>query len=294
MSSVPATSDPSLPTFIVIGSMKSGTTSLASYLGAHPGVFMTTPKEPQYFCDPRNHQRGLEWYRSLFADGAHAAARGEASTHYSRALEYGGVPERMVSVVPNVRLLYLLREPIARIQSHYRSEAGRHGEKRPIDEAVTDDPRYLDTSSYAAQLERYLEHFDPSQVLVLWSDDLQARRTQTVAEALEFLGVVPDLDAIHGAVDREHNVTRRYRQPTPLHGPMRRVAKWTPLRWLDSETKRRLYRGTKLPAKAPPGVLGREARARLVAPLIADGERLAELIGKTPPWLAQLAVGADT
>src|SRR5438045_1060522 len=117
MSTTAGSSDPSLPTFIMIGSMKSGTTSLASYLGAQPDVFMTTPKEPRYFCDPRNFQRGVEWYRALFAGGVAASVRGEASTHYSRAMEYPGVPQRMAHLVPDVQLLYLLRDPIERIVS---------------------------------------------------------------------------------------------------------------------------------------------------------------------------------
>ena len=69
------------PNYFVIGAPKAGTTSLCSHLGAHPDVFMSDPKEPQFFS--HNLHRGYEWYASLFESASGHAAVGEGSTTYS-------------------------------------------------------------------------------------------------------------------------------------------------------------------------------------------------------------------
>ena len=103
-----------LPNFLVIGAMKSGTTSFAHYLGSHPQVFMTKDKEPAFFNRPDSFDGGLEWYSSLFAGAGGALARGEASTDYAKYPRFRGVPEWIAAAVPEMRLLYLVRHPIER------------------------------------------------------------------------------------------------------------------------------------------------------------------------------------
>src|SRR4029079_2322923 len=104
-----------LPTFIVIGAMKAGTTSLARYLGEHPDVFVCSPKEPQFFIESGTWDRGVAWYRELFAGGRDSIARGEASTDYSKLPRHGGVVDRIAEVAPEARIVYLVRDPIERI-----------------------------------------------------------------------------------------------------------------------------------------------------------------------------------
>lgn len=180
-----------LPTFVVIGAMKTGSSSFAGYLRAHPDVFMSTPKEPSYFA--MRWAKGQAWYESLFDDAGGFAARGEASTAYTKAPVFPDVPARMAAVMPDARLLYLVRHPVPRIRSQYVHNCAHRSERRPIDVAVRRNPDYLSFSRHAFQLERFLEHFPREQVLVLSSEQLKARREAVLKEAFQFIGVDPDV-----------------------------------------------------------------------------------------------------
>lgn len=212
-----------LPTFVVIGAMKGGTTSLAAYLAGHPDVFMSSPKEPRYFT--KEWERGREWYESLFEAGRTAAARGEASTDYTKAPQVEGAPARLAQVVPDAKLLYLVRNPVDRIRSHYVHRSSRYVEtkieRRPLDVAVRHDPMYLDWTRYGAQLDRYLEHFPREQLLVVSSERLRTSRRETLAEVFEFIGVDPHVDVPD--LDRELNRGAGKRRIPQWVRPMRAV-----------------------------------------------------------------------
>ena len=107
-----------LPTFIVIGAMKCGTNSLHRYLKLHPQICMSSTKEPNYFVEEKNYAEGIDWYQSLFKDSTKAL--GECSTNYSKRPFFQGVAQRIQAVLPDVKLIYLLRDPVERIISHYR------------------------------------------------------------------------------------------------------------------------------------------------------------------------------
>jgi hypothetical protein len=179
-----------LPNFIVIGAMKSGTTSLFHYLQAHPQVFMSPLKEVDFFAQDANWGRGLDWYRRQF-DGAgdDVVAIGEASTSYSKYPEYDGVPERIAATLPDVRLIYVVRDPVERIRSHYQHRSLVGAEREPLEVAVLGDPRYVDCSRYAFQIERYLRVFPRDRLLVVSSEDLRSRRAQTMRRIYRFLDV---------------------------------------------------------------------------------------------------------
>jgi hypothetical protein len=189
-----------LPTFLIIGAMKGGTTSLHGYLRQHREVFMPERKELNFFLDEyagppidppeeRNWSRGLTWYEQQFAGAEGELAVGEASPNYSRYPTYPGVAERIAAVVPKVKLIYLVRNPIDRVFSHYLHDLANGREQRPLHIAVRRDDRYLAPSRYATQLEHYFRVFSPGQMLLLKADDLLARRAETVRRVLEFIGV---------------------------------------------------------------------------------------------------------
>ena len=96
-----------LPTVIVIGAAKCGTTSVHEYLDDHPEVAMSAEKELNFFVEEKNWPRGIAWYESQFDPDA--PVRGESSPTYTAYPEYHGVPERIRSVVPDAKLIYLVR-----------------------------------------------------------------------------------------------------------------------------------------------------------------------------------------
>jgi hypothetical protein len=201
-----ARSDP-LPNFLVIGAMKAGTTSLFRYLEPHPEVFMPRLKELDFFIAEGNWGRGIGWYRHQFRQaGQRAVAIGEASPTYSKYPQFDGVPERIAGAVPAIRLIYVVRDPVERIRSHYSHRVLVGSESNPIEVAVSEDPSYLDCSRYAMQIGRYMDWFDREQLLIVRSEDLRSRRTETLSGVHRFLGVDPDV--VPPTIDEEFFVTR--------------------------------------------------------------------------------------
>ena len=191
-----------LPTFLVIGAYKAGTTSLYHYLRAHPQVFMTEAKETFYFTD-HAYGNGREWYEAQFDAAGGAIARGEASTAYSAWPFFEHVPERAHALVPDAQLVYVLRHPIERLLSQYRFDARTWWDKRPIDEAVLDELRYVSRSRYATQIEQWLPYYPLDRMHFLTSENLRDHRARELRRVYAFLGVDPDF--VPRDVDREHN-----------------------------------------------------------------------------------------
>src|SRR4051812_6197591 len=178
-----------MPNFLVIGAMKAGTTSLYHYLREHPDIFMPKVKELDFFAVDEAWARGTPWYRQHFAAAGDAPAVGEASTAYTKYPHYPGVPERIARAIPECRLIYVVRDPIERIVSHYRHRVAVGAEREPLERAVVENPIYVDYTRYAAQIERYLEWFPREQLLVVDSAGLRDDRRGTVQGVYAFLGV---------------------------------------------------------------------------------------------------------
>jgi hypothetical protein len=119
-----------LPNFIIIGAMKGGTTSLYHYIASHPDIVPSSIKETNYFNTIADLCKGLSWYKSLFRNKGKYAF--EASTNYTKRHIFPGVPERMYSILPKVKLIYILRDPIERIVSHYIHNYAHGREKSQI------------------------------------------------------------------------------------------------------------------------------------------------------------------
>ena len=149
------TRDLALPNLIVIGAQKCGTSGLHYYLSLHPEVSMSTPKELNFFIAERNFQRGLEWYSRHFDPAARC--RGEASPNYTAYPQHLGVPERIAEVVPDVRLVYIVRDPIERITAHFVHNYAKRREKGDMRATLTHpNTSYVTRSTYFMQLQRFL------------------------------------------------------------------------------------------------------------------------------------------
>src|SRR3954451_8477086 len=192
-----------LPNLIVIGAAKCGTTSLHEYLALHPQIAMSANKELNFFT--RDDWRSqVDWYAEQFAD---APVRGESSPGYTLAPFLPSVADRIHELLPDARLVYLVRDPVDRAVANYTELVMHRLETRGVDEALTDfddvaNP-HLCGSRFGSQVERFLRHFDRSRLLVLDQADLLRERQATLRKVFEFLGVDADFDS--PGFERTHN-----------------------------------------------------------------------------------------
>jgi hypothetical protein len=266
-----------LPNLVVIGAQKCGTSGLHFYLGMHPEISMSTPKELNFFIHERNWNRGLEWYREHFDPGS--PVRGESSPNYTTYPHHLGVPERMHGVVPDARLIFLVRDPIERIAAHWVHNYAKRREKGDLRETLLHpNTTYLLRSQYYLQLRQFLNHYPESQTLVLDQEDLRLRRSETLREVFGFLGVDPSFD--HPRFARERHRSSRKRRATWLGmkvQPLRRT-KWgsrTP-RFVWNVLDVGLPLGKSIPRPDVREALGPE----VLEVLHEDANRLRELTGR--------------
>jgi hypothetical protein len=191
-----------LPTFLIIGAAKCGTTSLAAYLDAHPKVFMARPKELNFFSS--HWDRGLQWYEHKFFDAPHGVAIGEASPQYTQDPFFTPVAERIASVLPDTRLIYMVRDPIAQMRSFHRHLV--HKGKEPqasFKKAVRGQRLYLTTAAFGTQLAVYRRYFEADKILVLTAEQLLNDRHAAFRRVLEHIDVDPSIPS--PAIDEIRN-----------------------------------------------------------------------------------------
>jgi sulfotransferase family protein len=189
-----------MPNLIIIGGLKCGTTSVHHYLGLHPEVQMSKPKELNFFVAELNWDLGLDWYRARFDE--RFAVRGESSPHYTNLPRFEGVAERIESHCPDARLIYMVRDPINRVLSHWVHATGAGYEHGELDEVLArPDTAYVQRSMYWMQLQPYLERFDHERIEVFTAEELQADRQETMRSVFRYAGV--DEDFTHEQFDRE-------------------------------------------------------------------------------------------
>jgi hypothetical protein len=198
-----------LPNFIIIGAQRSGTTSLYNYLIQHPLVAPVLLKEVHFF--DLNFDRGLLWYLAHFPRlSIKSMITGEASPYY---LFHPLVPHRVAQILPNVKLIAVLRNPVDRAFSHYKHERSQGLEPLLWEDAIrkeseriageedklTQNPAYysfnhrhysyLARGRYAEQLRRWLEVFPLEQFLILQSENIFVDPSKALNQCCEFLGI---------------------------------------------------------------------------------------------------------
>jgi len=187
------TSKTRLPDFLVIGAMKSATTSLFEYLSLHPQISVSKIKEPNFFNKKEffegTWEKGIEWYMSLFKNNL--KIKGEASNAYTKYPADPDVAERIYSVLPKAKLIYVIRHPVARAVSHYLHALINGLERRTLKECLLKDinSNYINWGKYFLQLQQYLKYFDKKQIHVLTTEKLKTNRMETLKNIFVFLGV---------------------------------------------------------------------------------------------------------
>ena len=192
-----------LPNFIICGTQKGGTTSLYYYLREHPQIFLPSKKEIHFF--DLNYKKGIDWYKRHFrgARNSNIKAIGEVTPSYMYLEE---VPERIHEILPDVKLIFILRNPIDRAYSHYWHEVALGYEWLPFEEAIKAEEErltrgdiisrlhysYLDRGKYIEQIRRFRKYFSKEQMLILITEELKSNPEKTMRRIFEFLQVDPE------------------------------------------------------------------------------------------------------
>lgn len=267
------------PDFIIIGAMKCGTTSLYHYLDLHPEIGMSAVKEVDYFVKENNFERGEDWYESQFRGPF--KTYGEASPNYSKAHRFSGVPRMMHRLLPDVKLIYLVRDPVERLISHYTHNYSEGIEHRSISEVLEvdwNDNHYILCSRYNWQIQHYLEYYPKEQILVVPSYRLKNERKKTLRRIFRFIGV--DDTPYPEAYSRQLHKTSKKRRKGRLsrlilESPVIRTIKG----YVPDEVKDPIKRWTRPVVEKP--VLSSTMRDRLREYFRPDTEALRELTGET-------------
>lgn len=237
---------------------------------------MSGPKELDYFSDDRVFARGAGWYESQFRTDL--AIRGESSPNYAKRHLFPAAAGRIRQLLPDARLIYLVRHPVDRFLSNYVQSVAAGFERRSIDDLFRAGDRnfsiMFDTGRYMYQLEAYLEHFRAGQILVMRTEDLEAQHCATMEQVLDFIGAglagYPD-DAparFHESGDKK--ALRNWAAPLAAFGRPGRAV----LRRLPALAYRPIARPQ----------LGREHHQHLMERYRDDIERLERFTGRSMQW----------
>jgi hypothetical protein len=278
-----------LPNLVVIGGLKCGTTSLHHYLNLHPEIAMSRPKELNFFVEELNWPLGPAWYASHF--DAEAPVRGESSPHYTNRPRFEGVARRLAETAPDARLIYMVRDPVDRMLSHYLHNIGGGYDDRPLEEALAEpDTAYVDRGRYFFQLEPYLDHFDRDRIELVTREELKTDRAATMRRVFAFLAV----DEAFTSDEFEREWETGTAKSSGRFRAMDRAVRLPGLRAIDRHFDRlpermrwaveRVVHDPDAGA-APKPHLPPELRAKLVERYRPDVEKLEEWSGRSFGWL---------
>jgi len=202
-----------LPDFLIVGAPRSGTTSLSWYLTGHPDVHI--PRREVRFFD-QHFDRGLDWYRAQFDGARERQIVGEKTPSYMFSDE---AMKRMAEVVPDARLVAILREPSARAYSSFWFRRGLGERERTFEDVLDEElaPGYVEPwktppliagGMYLPALERICTYFPRESLLVLLFDDLEEQPGPTFAALCSFLGIAERPEPVVKAGPRVNEAKR--------------------------------------------------------------------------------------
>jgi hypothetical protein len=173
---------------LIIGAMKSGTTSLFKFLSQHPDIIATTKTETHFFS---NHfDKGLDNYIAHWPEVSSTdKIYLEASPTYFKYHLHVDVPKKIFKSYPKARLICILRDPIKRLESNYRQYINDSGITEGINTHIPDE--LLRSSMYFSQMEKYLEYFNKNQIKVIRTSELHSNPNDILLSVCNFINVGP-------------------------------------------------------------------------------------------------------
>lgn len=190
--------------FMIIGAQKCGTTSLANHLAEHPQVCFCDEKEPNFFNTYSPWQEHVKNYHKMFRCKT-GQKLGEASTMYSSLPEFQDTHTKIYSYNPEMRLIYIMRDPVERIISHYAHRLVRKRVEKTIEEEINSNAFYIDRSLYSMQIKPYIETFGREQVYLLTYESMISQPREKLMEIAKFIDINLDF---YNNVDKLLNANR--------------------------------------------------------------------------------------
>lgn len=207
-----------VPNFFVVGGQKCGTTSLHTYLTAHPDIYLPKQKETKYFVDDALYAKGISSYEETwYSSHLNERAVGEVDPDYMY-FEHALDRMRENIEIDKAKFIFIFREPVSRAFSHYLMTYRRGIEPLSFKEAINAEHKriqqdyysrmhysYIDRGFYYRQVKRFLNYVDAEQILYILSEDLLYNTESTVNECFRFLGVNPDVEVNYE--ERQHKAS---------------------------------------------------------------------------------------
>jgi hypothetical protein len=177
-----------LPNFLVIGAPKCGTSSLCHLLGQHPQIFMSKVKEPHFFGrnDPL---KTLKWYKNHFRGSEGFKAVGEGSTSYTHPHIIKKAAFSISEMLPKCRLIYIVRNPIKRLESDWKMRKREGWAQGSLSETVNAQETLVSHGMYFKNITVYRKLFNDSQILILFLEDFSINPMIELKKCFKHLGV---------------------------------------------------------------------------------------------------------
>ena len=202
-----------LPNFLIIGAPKCGTSSLCYTLGKHPQVFMSKIKEPHFF-GRKDAKKTLDWYENHFVGSHGKRAIGEGSTSYTHPHIIYQASSDIARLLPNVRLIYLVRNPIRRLESDWKMREREGWAQGDFNEAIKRQETLIGHGMYWQNISVYREIFPDSQILILFLEDFMKNYQEELKKCFTFLCVNPTVSINDAGQPR--NTAKQYRRDSHI------------------------------------------------------------------------------
>lgn len=270
-----------LPSFLVIGAAKCGTTNMCSLLGQHPQVFMSEPKEIHFF-GRRDPRKTLAWYERFFENASLVKAVGEGSTSYTHPDIMEACAAEIAERIPDCQLIYMVRNPLARLESDWKMRRHEGWAKGVVNEAVELQPTLISHGMYWQNLNVYRRRFTEKQIQVVFLEDFAADPTREMRRCLVHIGADPNVQIQQ--LDKVRNRSADFRKDgriaRRLRGtPILRFARRHAPRWVVTAAKGILTSREDLTVNWDPSV-----RRAVLERLRGDSLAFLEYCGKPPDF----------
>lgn len=185
--------------------MKSGTTFLRRTISEHPDIFMVNPTEPRFFYHDTNFEKGVDWYMEWFKESGDSKIIGESSGLYSHCEKFPMTAQRMHMLIPNCKIIYLVRNPIERLKSHWAWDISNGRAIGNINIAVREQNYLIEQSKYFKQIKAYRNFFPDHKIKVLFMEDMITNEKFFLKDVWKFLDV--DASYIPQKIETNKNKT---------------------------------------------------------------------------------------